>query len=77
MQNLLQYRNHYPYKINEEDATIAPDITGDKPVDGYFQTARYADEALRQFFDYLKKSGLYDTYDHYHVWGPLWDFRKS
>ena len=52
--------NHYPYPINEEDATIAPGTTGDKSVDGYFQTARYADEALKQFFDYLKKSGLYD-----------------
>ena len=52
--------NHYPYPINAEDATIAPAATGDKSVDGYFQTARYADEALKQFFDYLKKSGLYD-----------------
>ncbi|MFJ7727574.1 LTA synthase family protein [Neobacillus sp. NPDC097160] len=52
--------NHYPYPINEEDATIAPAATGDKSVDGYFQTARYADEAMKQFFDYLKESGLYD-----------------
>ncbi|WP_040209667.1 LTA synthase family protein [Neobacillus jeddahensis] len=52
--------NHYPYPINKEDATIAPATTGDKSVDGYFQTARYADEALKQFFDYLKESGLYD-----------------
>jgi len=52
--------NHYPYPINEEDATIAPAATGDKSVDQYFQTARYADEALKQFFDYLKQSGLYD-----------------
>ncbi|WP_342041872.1 LTA synthase family protein [Bacillus sp. OTU2372] len=52
--------NHYPYAMNQKDATIAPATTGDKSVDGYFQTARYADEALRQFFDYLKKSGLYN-----------------
>ncbi|WHY79570.1 LTA synthase family protein [Neobacillus sp. WH10] len=52
--------NHYPYPINEENATIAPAATGDKSVDQYFQTARYADEALKQFFDYLKQSGLYD-----------------
>ncbi|MEH7118729.1 LTA synthase family protein [Neobacillus vireti] len=52
--------NHYPYKMNQKDATIAPAATGDASVDGYFQTARYADEALRQFFDYLKKSGLYN-----------------
>jgi len=65
--------NHYPYHINQEDATIAPAATGDKSVDGYFQTARYADEALRQFFDYLKESGLYDRSiiimygDHYGI----------
>lgn len=52
--------NHFPYPINEEDASIAPATTGDKSVDSYFQTARYADEALEQFFAYLKKSGLYD-----------------
>ena len=39
----------------------------------YFQTARYADEALEQFFTYLKKSGLYDNSiivmygDHYGI----------
>ncbi|MEH7094176.1 LTA synthase family protein [Neobacillus vireti] len=65
--------NHYPYAMNQKDATIAPASTGDKSVDGYFQTARYADEALRQFFDYLKKSGLYNNSiiimygDHYGI----------
>jgi lipoteichoic acid synthase len=53
--------HHFPYKLDDEDATIAPHTTGDKTVDGYFQTARYADEALKQFFDYLKQSGLYDN----------------
>lgn len=52
--------NHFPYPINEKDATIAPASTGDASVDSYFQTARYADEALKQFFVYLKSSGLYD-----------------
>ncbi len=65
--------HHYPYPIKEEDATIAPHTTGDKSVDRYFQTARYADEALKQFFDYLKESGLYDNSiiimygDHYGI----------
>ncbi len=65
--------NHYPYSMNQKDVTIAPATTGDKSVDGYFQTARYADEALKQFFDYLKKSGLYDNSiiimygDHYGI----------
>jgi lipoteichoic acid synthase len=65
--------NHYPYPISEKDATIAPHTTGDKSVDTYFQTARYADEALEQFFAYLKESGLYDRSiivmygDHYGI----------
>ena len=54
-------------------ATIAPHTTGDQSVDTYFQTARYADEALEQFFNYLKESGLYDNSiivmygDHYGI----------
>jgi len=65
--------NHYPFPIDEEDATIAPHTTGDPSVDSYFQTARYADEALEQFFNYLKESGLYDNSiiimygDHYGI----------
>ncbi len=65
--------HHYPYHIDEEDATIAPHTTGDKSVDRYFQTARYADEALKQFFEDLKESGLYDNSiiimygDHYGI----------
>lgn len=52
--------NHYPYKMDEEDATIAKAETGDPTVDGYFQTARYADEALAEFFQYLEETGLLD-----------------
>ncbi len=65
--------HHYPFSIDDEDATIAPHTTGDKSVDGYFQTARYADEALEQFFTDLKESGLYDNSiivmygDHYGI----------
>jgi lipoteichoic acid synthase len=65
--------HHFPYPIDEEDATLAPHTTGDKSVDHYFQTARYADEALEQFFVYLKESGLYDNSiivmygDHYGI----------
>lgn len=65
--------NHFPYPISEEDATIPPATTGDGTVDRYFQTARYLDEAIKEFFDYLKKSGLYDRSviilygDHYGI----------
>jgi lipoteichoic acid synthase len=57
---LITVTNHFPFPIDKKDATIAPDTTGVSSVDSYFQTARYADEALKQFFVSLKKSGLYD-----------------
>ncbi|MBO9131396.1 LTA synthase family protein [Bacillus sp. 165] len=65
--------NHFPYPIAKEDATIEPNNTGDGSVDHYFQTARYLDEAVQQFMDYLKQSGLYDRSiivmygDHYGI----------
>ncbi|KKB34491.1 LTA synthase family protein [Bacillus thermotolerans] len=70
---LITLSNHFPYPLDEEDQTIEPATTGDKTVDGYFQTARYFDEALKQFFDDLKASGLYDNTmivmygDHYGI----------
>ncbi|CAM3771925.1 LTA synthase family protein [Mesobacillus zeae] len=69
----IMLSNHYPYPIDEEDASIGPHTTGDKSVDSYFQTARYSDEAIKEFFDYLKESGLYDNSiivmygDHYGI----------
>ncbi|KMY51726.1 LTA synthase family protein [Peribacillus loiseleuriae] len=65
--------HHFPYSIDQKLTTIGPHTTGDKSVDNYFQTARYADEALREFFTYLKESGLYDKSvivmygDHYGI----------
>lgn len=65
--------HHYPYTIDQEKTTIEPHYTGDKSVDNYFQTARYADEALKEFFDYLKETGLIDRSiiimygDHYGI----------
>lgn len=65
--------HHFPYTMDQELATIEPHQTGSKSVDNYFQTARYADEALKEFFDYLKESGLYDNSvivmygDHYGI----------
>ncbi|MFC3882174.1 LTA synthase family protein [Bacillus songklensis] len=69
----ISLSNHFPYPLDEEDQTIEPATTGDTSVDQYFQTARYFDEALKQFFDDLKASGLYDNTivvmygDHYGI----------
>jgi lipoteichoic acid synthase len=65
--------NHFPYPIDQDLATIEKHTTGDSSVDNYFQTARYLDEALKQFFDDLKESGLYENSmivmygDHYGI----------
>ncbi|WP_394237325.1 LTA synthase family protein [Niallia oryzisoli] len=55
---LITLSNHFPYPLDKEDQSIPPAETGDKTVDGYFQTARYLDEALKLFFDDLKATGL-------------------
>ncbi len=71
--HMMTLTHHHPYLIDEEDATIAPAETGDRSVDRYFQTARYLDESLEQFFDDLKETGLYDDSiimiygDHYGI----------
>lgn len=65
--------NHYPYKMDQELVTIEKATTGDASVDNYFQTARYADEAIEQFINQLKELGLYDNTmivlygDHYGI----------
>ncbi|MEC5422900.1 LTA synthase family protein [Virgibacillus sp. C22-A2] len=71
--HMMTLTHHHPYLISEEDATIAPAETGDGSVDRYFQTARYLDESLEQFFHDLKESGLYEDSiimiygDHYGI----------
>ena len=71
--HLMTLTHHHPYLIDEEETTIAPAETGDGSVDRYFQTARYLDESLEDFFEDLKESGLYEDSiillygDHYGI----------
>ncbi|MGG5368996.1 LTA synthase family protein [Enterococcus sp. AZ196] len=66
--------NHYPYSRfkNEEDGFPVAN-TKDETINGYFATANYLDTALKEFFDYMKASGLYDNSvfvlygDHYGI----------
>jgi len=66
--------NHYPYDLQDadKDGFVAPN-TGNKSVDNYFNTAHYLDASLKEFFDYLKASKLYDKSlivlygDHYGI----------
>lgn len=65
--------HHFPYNIDQNLTTIEKGTTGDASVDNYFQTARYADEAIKQFFEQLESSGLADNTmivmygDHYGI----------
>ena len=59
--------NHYPFNLDEKDATIAKATTGDKTVDNYFQTARYLDESLEQFFKDLKNQVCIKTQSFYYM----------
>lgn len=71
--HLITLTNHYPFTIDKSEATIDSPNTGNPTVDGYVQTARYLDEAVKQFITDLKKQGLYDKSviviygDHYGI----------
>ncbi|MFC6176878.1 LTA synthase family protein [Companilactobacillus huachuanensis] len=54
--------NHYPFDLPDEDndGFQAPN-TDNSAVNNYFVTAHYLDNALKEFFDYLKSSGIYDN----------------
>lgn len=72
----LTVTNHTPYPLDEQNSDFKTSDTSSDTVNKYFVTAHYLDEALREFFDYLKKSGLYDKSlivmygDHYGLSNP-------
>ena len=53
--------NHFPYPLEEENASIPKATSSDDTINSYFQTVRYTDEAFEEFFAWLKDSGLYDN----------------
>ena len=65
--------NHHPYTLDEEDATIGKFTSNSKTLNNYFQTVRYMDESIEQFFTQLKEEGLYEDSiiimygDHYGI----------
>lgn len=54
----LTVTNHFPYTLDSEDSNFKTPNTGDKTVDNYFKTAHYLDQSVKEFYHYLKKSGL-------------------
>lgn len=70
---MITLTNHYPFTLDEEDKLIDPYTSKDGTVNRYFQTVRYMDEALKNFINDLKESGLYEDSiivmygDHYGI----------
>ncbi len=64
--------NHHPFPEDENNDFPQADTTDDS-VNGYFPSSNYADQALEEFFNYLKLSGIYDNSiivlygDHYGI----------
>jgi len=64
--------NHHPFVLDEADRLLPP-YPESGLLDRYFQTARYLDEALKRFFEQLRKEGLYENSifilygDHYGI----------
>lgn len=52
--------NHTPFDMDEEDLdpSFKTADTTDKSINNYFETAHYLDQAVREFFNYLDRSGL-------------------
>ncbi|MDO4912098.1 MAG: LTA synthase family protein [Lactobacillus sp.] len=52
--------NHIPFDLDQEnrDPNFKTTDTDDKTINNYFLTAHYLDQALREFFNYLNRSGL-------------------
>ncbi|MCF6409377.1 LTA synthase family protein [Pseudalkalibacillus salsuginis] len=70
---MITLSNHFPFKMDEGDVDFPTPETEDEVVNGYFQTAHYTDQAVEQFFNDLKESGLYENTivvmygDHYGI----------
>lgn len=65
--------NHFPYPLDEQNAGFPEAQTDDETINQYFTTANYADQAMEEFFNYLKESGIYENSifvlygDHYGI----------
>lgn len=65
--------NHFPFDLPQDEANIDKYDSNSKTLNQYIQTVRYMDDSLKEFFDLLKESGLYDESiivlygDHYGI----------
>ncbi|MCJ7843504.1 LTA synthase family protein [Lederbergia sp. NSJ-179] len=69
----LTLTNHFPFLLDPEDQLISAPETEQNMVNRYFTTVRYEDEAIKNFFDDIKQSDIYDNSifvlfgDHYGI----------
>lgn len=65
--------NHFPFPPDEMNTLFDIPDTSDETINGFFNTVHYADQALAEFFQYMKDSGLYENTmfvlygDHYGI----------
>ncbi|AJD91453.1 hypothetical protein JMA_21360 [Jeotgalibacillus malaysiensis] len=70
---MITLTNHHPFYLDEEDKFINEYDSNSGTLNRYFQTVRYQDEAIKEFFGYLKEAGLYEDSvivmygDHYGI----------
>lgn len=70
---LITLTNHYPFYLDPEDIMIPEYDSNSGTLNRYFQTVRYLDESVKEFFDDLKEQGLYENSiivmygDHYGI----------
>lgn len=65
--------HHFPYPLDEENVNFPTANTEDETINNFFATAHYMDEAVEEFFNWLKETGLYEDSiiviygDHYGI----------
>ncbi|WP_373230005.1 LTA synthase family protein [Cohnella sp.] len=65
--------NHYPFDLDEKDQLIPKYVSNSSTLNRYIPNVRYMDEALKVFFEEVKKAGLYERSifilygDHYGI----------
>ncbi|WP_227395153.1 LTA synthase family protein [Jeotgalibacillus aurantiacus] len=70
---MITLTNHHPFTLDEEDKFIEEYDSNSGTLNRYFQTSRYLDESIKEFFTYLKDAGLYENSiivmygDHYGI----------
>lgn len=57
----LTVSNHFPFPEDERNTLFEIPGTPDQTINGYFNTAHYADQAVEEFFQYMKDAGLYEN----------------